>query len=360
MIAATPVILDRTTAVRVYDRRSLPRALARLEAYLLRDSSLVSLSLHPAWLQVLDRGLNHTPYCLEAVDGDRTCGFLALADVRSFLFGRFLVSLPYLNYGGPIADDEAIACQLINRAARLADDLNVRYLELRNEYAIAHPALEHTRSDKVHMRFDLPATPGKLWDDLDPKVRNQVRKGQKSGLSVAWGSAELLADFYSVFSRNMRDLGTPVYDRRLFASILEQFPGRAELCIVCAGTEPVAGALLLHGWGVTEVPSASSLRLHNHTCANMLMYWHLLERAVERGQDIFDFGRSSEGSPTLRFKKQWGASPAASEWQFYLRNGELGGMKKESPRYQRLIRVWQRLPVFVTQMIGPTIVRGIP
>ncbi len=158
----------------------------------------------------------------------------------------------------------------------------------------------------------------------------------------------------------MRDLGTPVYSRELFTAILEQFPDRAEICTVRAGSELASAALLLHGWGVTEVPSASSLRSHNHTCANMLMYWHLLKRAVERGQDVFDFGRSSQDSPTMRFKKQWGASPSASEWQFYVRHGELGSMQKESPRYQRMIRLWQRLPVVVTQMIGPQIVRGIP
>src|SRR5262249_45418443 len=166
--------------------------------------------------------------------------------------------------------------------------------------------------------------------------------------------------FYDVFSRNMRDLGTPVYGKRLFQAILDQFVGRAELCVVRAGTDAVAGALLLHGWGVTEVPSASSLRSHNHTCANMLMYWHLVEGAGQRGQDVFDFGRSSEGSSTMRFKQQWGASPAASEWQFYVRQGEAGSLRKESPKYQRMVRIWQRLPLAVTRFLGPTIVRGIP
>jgi hypothetical protein len=92
----------------------------------------------------------------------------------------------------------------------------------------------------------------------------------------------------------------------------------------------------------------------------MLMYWHLLKRAMERGQDVFDFGRSTQDGPTMKFKKQWGASPAPSEWQFYVRRGELGGMQKESPRYQRMIRAWQRLPVAITRWLGPAIVRGIP
>ena len=81
----------------------------------------------------------------------------------------------------------------------------------------------------------------------------------------------------------MRDLGTPVYSRRLFVEIISQFPDRAEFCVIRAGNIPVAAALLLHGWGITEVPSASSLRQYNHTCANMLMYWKLLERAAETG-----------------------------------------------------------------------------
>jgi FemAB-related protein (PEP-CTERM system-associated) len=345
--------------VRAHERGAVADAIPRLEAHLLRGGPLLPLSRHPAWMSVLARGLGHVPYCLEAVEGERTRGFLSLAYVRSLLFGRFLVSLPYLNYGG-VEADEASAPLLIDGAVQLADRLKVRYLELRHEHPITHPALTHVRTDKVHMRLDLPATPGKLWDELDGKVRNQVRKGQKNGLSVAWGHKDVLDDFYAVFSQNMRDLGTPVYSKGLFRAILEQFPQRAELCIVRAGTLPVAGALLLHGWGVTEVPSASSLRSHNHTCANMLLYWNLLERAVQAGQDVFDFGRSSEDSPTMRFKKQWGSSPAASAWQFYLRRGELGGMQKESPRYQRVIRIWQRLPVSLTRLIGPAIVRGIP
>jgi FemAB-related protein (PEP-CTERM system-associated) len=360
MIVPTPLPAVNIKAVRVNDHRALASALPRLESYLLRDGPLVELSRHPAWLNVLARGLRHTPYCLEAVEGERTCGFLALADVKSFLFGRFLVSLPYLNYGGPVADDEETARLLIDRAIQLADSLGVRYLELRHELATAHPAMKHSRTDKVHMRLDLPGSVEQLGKDIGFRVRNRVKKAEKNGLTVSWGGPELADDFYAVFSQNMRDLGTPVYSQRLFTAILEQFPERTELCLVRAGALPVAAGLLLHGWGVTEVPSSSSLRSHRDTCANMLMFWHMLKRAVERGQDVFDFGRSSENSPTMEFKKQWGASPSPSEWQFYVRRGVMGTMQKESPRYERMIRIWQRLPIAVTRLIGPAIVRGIP
>jgi FemAB-related protein (PEP-CTERM system-associated) len=210
------------------------------------------------------------------------------------------------------------------------------------------------------MRLPLPATTDALWNGFSAKVRNQVRKGQKSGLVVDWGGEELLPEFYSVFSENMRDLGTPVFSRQLFRSVLRQFPDRAELCVVRSADRPVAAALLLHGWGVTEVPSASSIRRFNSLNGNMLMYYHLLGRAVDRGQSTFDFGRSSPDSNTYLFKKQWGAYPVPAAWQYYVRSGSPSDMRPDNPRYQGMIRVWQRLPLWLTRLIGPEIVRGIP
>jgi FemAB-related protein (PEP-CTERM system-associated) len=298
---------------------------------------------------------------LEALDEDgNTRGILLLAYVSTFLFGRFLVSLPYLNYGGVVTDDESAAALLIDQAVQLADDLGVRYLELRQQTAVEHPKLSHQMNTKAQMRLELPATSELLWKQLSGKVRNQVRKGQKSELKATWGGLELLRPFHAVFSRNMRDLGTPSYGSRLFANILQEFSDRAEFCVVTSDETPVAGALLLHGWGITEVPSASCLREYNHTCANMFMYWQLLERAIQRRQEVFDFGRSTRDSNTYRFKEQWGAREAPTTWQYYLRRGTIGDMRPDNPRNQRLVRIWQRLPLGLTRLIGPSIIRGIP
>jgi hypothetical protein len=166
------------------------------------------------WMRAVCGGLRHEPYLLEARQGQRLIGVLPLALVRSVLFGRFLVSLPYVNSAGVIAEDSASATRLIDRAVALADDLNVRYLELRHELQHAHDALTHGLSDKVHMRLPLPATADDLWKQLHSKVRNQIRKAQSHGMTIHWGREELLNGFYAVFSRNMRDLGTPVYGAR--------------------------------------------------------------------------------------------------------------------------------------------------
>lgn len=326
-----------------------------------RRLGMPSLSWHPAWLAILGCGLRHDPYCIVATEGEELVGMLPLAYVRSLLFGRFLVGLPYVNVGGVLAEHSAAACGLVDRAVELADRLDVRYLELRHEQPLEHPGLGPKLTSKVHMRLRLPQTSDALWSSFKPKVRNQIRKGEKSGLSVHWGQLGQLDAFYDVFAENMRDLGTPVFGRRLFEEILLRFPDDAELCVVRAPDGlAIGGAVLLHGPEFTEVPSASTLRRFNATNANMLMYWNLLCRAIERGRSAFDFGRSTLDSNTYRFKKQWGAEPSPAIWQYCVRRGSIGDVRPENSRYRQMIRVWQRLPVRLTRWIGPPIVRGIP
>ncbi len=320
-----------------------------------------SLSRDPRWLDVFRTTLRHDPYLIEAqtITG-QTCGLLPLSLVSSALFGRFLVSLPYLNTGGVITDSCDVEHALIERAVLMADEFNVRHLELRHESPISHERLNGSMTSKVHMRMPLPESPEQLWKRFDAKVRNQIRKGEKHELSVQWGGRELLDDFYSVIAHNMRDLGTPVYARSFFDGIQSTFRDRAEFCVVRLEQKPVAAALLLHGPGITEVPTASSLREYNPTCANMYMYGQLLNRAIDRKQSIFDFGRSTLDGPTFKFKKQWGAEAVPAHWQYYLRDGSVSDMRPDHPRYRRAIQIWQKLPISVTQWIGPEIVRGIP
>ena len=274
----------------------------RWKAFIQQHDTL-SLNRQPEWLTVLASGLQHEPYCVEATVQDRIVGLLPLAYVSSFLFGKFLVSLPYINTAGIVADNETTAVALIDQAVALADRLRVKHLELRHEAAVTHSALTHSLTSKVHMRLSLPQTVPELWDQLHFKVRNKVRKGEKQGFTVHWGVAERLPEFYEVFSHNMRDLGTPVFSRKLFSSILECFPQQAELCVIRAGQQPIAVALLTHGNGSTEVPSASSLRAFGSTNANDFMYWQLLQRAIARGQRMFDFGRSTIDSNTYVLRR---------------------------------------------------------
>ena len=326
----------------------------------LAGENLSGTSRDGRWQHAICQGLRLRPYLLQATSAGEPIGELPLALLSTRLFGRFLVSLPYVNSAGLVAADTATATALLDAAVQLANRLDVRYVELRHECELEHAHFAEKQTQKVHMRLPLPGSADALWKTFHPKVRNQIRKGEKNGFGIVWGGIEQLDPFYDVFARNMRDLGTPVYPQGLFREILDAFGHDAELCLVRDGERPIAGALLVHEAAATEVPSASSLRSYNASCANMLMYWQLLQRAIERRQPVFDFGRSSAQSNTFRFKKQWGAQPEPAVWQYYLRQGAIDQMRPDSPKYRRKIWVWQHLPVWLTRWIGPAIVRGIP
>jgi FemAB-related protein (PEP-CTERM system-associated) len=326
-----------------------------------QKNKLPPLPAHlPSWIECLKSGLKHRGYVIRAVDEGNKVGELPLMLVSGPIFGKFLCSLPYINTGGAWAKNDEIGKALIDKACELADSLNVRYLELRHEQPFPHPKLNFERSDKVHMRLSLSENDEELDRGFKSKLRSQVRKSGSHDHVVKWGNHDLLNKFYAVFSTNMRDLGTPVFPRALFGSILTEFGPDAELCLVENGAKPIAGALLVHSNGTTEVPSASSLRAWNPTGANMFMYRQLLSRAIQRGSHTFDFGRSSVDTGTYKFKAQWGAKPHPAVWQYYIRKGSADDMRPDSDRNQKLIKIWQKLPVWLTRVIGPPIVRGIP
>ncbi len=331
----------------------------------------IGIEHDPRWPDVLARGLGHRPVWLIARKPRSSTleGVMALARVRSRLFGRYLVSLPYVSRAGALALDGVTAAALERRAIELGRRWAVRYVELRGEIEAddgGAPAWDRQRTDKARMERALPGDDASLWAALSAKVRNQVRKGASRGLSIRWGGRETLDGFYRVFAVNMRDLGTPVYPRRFFEAVLEGFAGEAECAVVEHEGRPVAGAVLLHGhapWqsGATSlVPSAASLRDQPQLNANMWMYHELLRRAVALGSVTFDFGRSTVGSGPYRFKKQWGAEPRPLRWVYRMSEPASSVLRADDPAMARRVAAWRRLPVWVTRLIGPPIVRGIP
>jgi serine/alanine adding enzyme len=311
------------------------------------------------WREVFERGLGHACRYLVARSGDRVVGVLPLVEVNSWLFGRALSSLPYVNYGGVLADTPSIADRLAKHAGRLAADRSLQFVVFRHRRR-ALPDLP-ARTHKVTMLLSLDPEPTQMWQALDRKVRNQIRKAEKSGLTVISGHAELLEDFYVVFARNMRDLGTPVYGRRLFAEFLRCEPQHACLHIVYLSGRPIAGALS-YEYGLTmEVPSASSLKEHRALCPNHLMYWTMIQKAIAGGRSCFDFGRSTPEDGTYHFKEQWGAVPEPLFWEYKLINGaQLPTDDRHSARFQAGIDAWRKLPLSVTAMLGPRIARCVP
>jgi FemAB-related protein (PEP-CTERM system-associated) len=311
------------------------------------------------WRNVFERVFALRTEYLIAQRRSRVVGVLPLVLFRSWLFGRFAVSLPFVNYGGVLANDAEAADALLARATELAREGRLAHVELRHRFRQfdALPFKQH----KVAMTLALPSSVDEAWTRLDRKVRNQVRKAEKSGLVIESGGRELIPSFYRVFAHNMRDLGTPVYSRRLFEEVFEQFPDAARVFLVRhQQTIVAAGISYCHRDGV-EVPWASSLAAYRAMCPNNLLYWRVIEWAIDNGIRSLDFGRSTPDEGTYHFKRQWGAIPQPLFWEYALLTTDaLPDQSPKNPKFAGAIDLWKRLPLVVTNALGPRIVRAIP
>ncbi len=311
------------------------------------------------WKEIVKNNFRHDIHQITYRDANgQLAGILPLCHLKSQIFGSFSISMPYFNYGGPLAENPLIEEALMSHAAKLSDDLGCTHMEIRETEGRSE---WKSVQRKVSMILPLPSNDEALDTKLGSKVRAQVNKAKLNDLQVKFGSLDLLDHFYSVFSQNMRDLGTPVYGKKIFEDILKCFPESAFIAIVYKNEKPLAAGFLLGYRDKLEIPWASSIRSQNHLGANMFMYRSILTEAIARKYQFFDFGRSTIGASTYKFKKQWGAKEHPLHWHYWTQNNQdVPEINPDNPKYKLVIKAWQMLPVFVTRIIGPKLARDLP
>lgn len=329
------------------------------------------------WCRFVNAQENAPAYCsaawrnaIQSVFGHRTriwvaessagemLGGVPLTFFRSRLFGRFAVSVPYFNYGGVLTGYENVARALLDELQKVCEREKLDHIEIRT----LQPELWPDRSsEKVSMVLPLPKNRQELDRQLGSKVRAQCKKAERHQPMIRFGKLALLDDFYCVFATNMRDLGTPVYTKKWFAALLSQPEITSTLAVVYLAGKPVSSGFLVGHNDMLEIPWASTIKSANAMDTNMWMYRQLLDYAVDQGYGFFDFGRSSRDAGTYRFKKQWGAQPHEHHWYYLLPpGGRIPALNPNNPKYKVLIAAWKRLPVWLTKVIGPPLVKNIP
>lgn len=319
-------------------------------------SSVCHLS---GWREIFGTVLRHECFFRAAVGPDGALeGVLPLVRVRSRLFGDYLLSTPFLNYGGPLGTPRARRL-LSDDAVRLARETGADLLELRNRGTPSDPPLAESRR-KLTVVLDLPTDAQALWSGgLKAKVRSQVRRPQKEGMTARFGGAQL-DPFYRVFARNMRDLGTPVLPVRFFSAIAEQFPDEVEFGCVYLRDEPVAAGCGFVWGSEYEMTWASSLKEYAPMAPNMLLYWSFIERMIGRGLTSFNFGRCTPDSGTHKFKLQWGGRDELLPWGQWSEQGVIETPNPRRPIFALAASVWSHLPLAIANRLGPLIARQLP
>ena len=295
--------------------------------------------------------------------GERIVGVLPMVHLQHFLLGNSLVSMPYLDGGGILADNEQVWGQLLTAAAEFARSRQIPQVELRN----FHPEpwedqelLAPLAPDKVQMLIPLPASADALFKSFSNKnkVRTVVRKAEKSGLSFVWGGPEKLPDFYGVFAANMRDLGSPAHSQAFFHWIFRVFSDYLRLGIVSSGGQAIAAGIVVGCKDTLSFPWGGSLRTHHHLNPFPLLVWELLREACRQGYRFFDFGRSSRDSGPYQFKARWGAQPHPLHWRS-LRRGAASTIWESRRKFDLVSKIWRRLPLALTNLVGPRLLKHI-
>ena len=306
----------------------------------------------------------HPAFFLQATSADGVlCGILPLLLFAVPGREKRLVSLPFSDAAGMVADQPQGASELLHEALTLAERHDCSHLELRQYDEGKGPWLtslppgwsHQAHTFKIGLCRELPASVCTLWGKLPDKVRNQVRKARRHGATVRVGGSELLADFYAVFAENMRDLGSPVHDPRLFARLVGDHSLEAAVVVIDLGGKAAAAAVVFIHNGTMSNPWASSRRPLRPYCVNMLLYWAMLELAIARGCLFFDFGRSTADSPAHRFKAQWGAMSRPLSWHVFSRQGAVWRPQLEMLSDPR----WQGLDLGQASLKGPLVRRYI-
>lgn len=336
-----------------------------------------------AWKLSVEKAYKHKGYYLIAEENGGIRGILPLIHMKLPFFQNQLVSLPFCDLAGPLADNSPVETALKQEAIRLGQNLGCQKIEIRTReketYPVSSSPLEEEESNvldrqtedcqlistpyivnKVSMLLSLPSSSEELWNGFKSKLRSQVRKAEKNGLIFKWGEPGDIKAFYNVFSKNMHELGSPVHGKKFIAAVHANYGKNCRMGLVCKDHIPVGCGILLLCDRTVSIPWASTLREYNRLSPNMLLYWNFLLFAADNGFTLFDFGRSTPQEGTYKFKTQWGAGPAPLQWDVMRLTGEPASPPADnSDRRKKAIELWRKLPLSLANYLGPQLRRYI-
>lgn len=311
-----------------------------------------------AWRRAVERTFGYRSHCLAARRNGEVVGILPLFLVPTLPWGSSLVSSPQAVYGGPVADSDETRGALLDHAKTLGGRLRVRYLEYRNLKAV--PDLP-SKDLYVTFRRSIFPTADENMTVIPKNQRRSIRIGMKSGLTAEVGGTELLDPFYTLYSHSVRNLGTPVFPRSLFANLLVEYGPDGRILLVRHEGRPVASVLTFFFRDQVLPYYGGARRDAFRFGVNDFMYWSLLLHGMERGYKVFDFGRSKRGSGSYDFKRHWGFEETPLPYQYQLvRQRALPDLSPRNPKFSLAIQIWKRMPVWLSQRIGPSVVRYFP
>jgi FemAB-related protein (PEP-CTERM system-associated) len=310
------------------------------------------------WKGLIERSMGYPGSYLMALENGQIVGIYPLFILSTRLFGTMGISLPFVNYGGIAADCLEVERLLTDEAETIGRAAGCSYIELRQRYPLKSelPATDR----KVVSVIPLQEDPERVFSRLHQNVRNKIRKTQKNGVTVQQG-AEYLSEFYRIYSRNLRDLGTPVLTRRFFEAVVETFPHNVRVYLAIRYGKTIGAKVVLVDRDTCYFVWSATIREDLCYAPVHALNWKAIEDACSDGCKRIDFGRSTTESSHHNFKKYWGVESQTLPWVYQLLDcNQIPGLHKENQKFAAAIALWKRLPLFLSRILGPAIARRLP
>jgi FemAB-related protein (PEP-CTERM system-associated) len=318
-----------------------------------------------AWLLSIEQAYQHKNVSLLAFSGDKLVGVLPCIKMQKPFSKVSYCALPFCDLGFGLANDSSILKTLKSKALTLLTSEGGNNFDYRDSVN-ASPDDELV-GKKVRMVLPLPENSESLMAGFKSKLRSQIRKAEKNGLTdLIDNSQKQIDDFYQIFAINMRKLGSPVHSKKWFECLFNNYAQHIYLSVIYSDAVPVGAGIVLRTGNKVAIPWASTVAEYNKLAPNMMLYWSLLEHVSNLGCTEFDFGRSTYNEGTYKFKRQWGAEPVPLAWSNLFSNLALSEttMAKKNIANVNQIRAlvektWSKLPLGITTTLGPKIRKHI-
>jgi FemAB-related protein (PEP-CTERM system-associated) len=333
-----------------------PADRARWDAFVMATPA-ATFCHRAGWQNVVERAFGHRTHFVYAERDGAITGILPLTEIRSLLFGHSLVSNAFAVYGGPVATDDDSRGALIAYAAELMDSTGAAHVEFRSITASC-PGWIVKEGLYVTFRRAISADNEKNLNTIPRKQRAVIRKGIANKLTARAGHD--VPTLHRIYAESVRNLGTPVFPRRYFALLCEEFGDDAEILVIEDAGVPIAAVMSFYFRDEVLPYYGGGTPAARSRAGNDILYWEVMRRAADRGCRIFDFGRSKIDTGAYSFKKNWGFEPTPLNYEFKLRSGDtIPDVNPLNPKYRMMIAAWKQLPLPVANLLGPLLVRNL-
>jgi len=313
------------------------------------------------WLEAIRRTYGYTPvvYTTSPPSVPLSNG-VVFCQIRSWLTGRRMVSLPFSDHCEPLLDGPDGTAAIVEELRKTAEAGKWKYVELRPTSEMS--SLEGTIKSPfcyLHM-LDLSPTEAEIFRRTHKtSIQQRVRRAERDGIEYESGNSErLLQEFYRLLMLTRRRHQIPPQPIEWFRNLTESLGNRLQIRVASQKGIGIASIMTLLHRDVLVYKYGCSDERFSSAGATPFLMWKAIVEAKAAGATRMDFGRSdADNQGLVEFKTRWGAVPSQLTYVRWSRGkGEQATAHSSSGILKRLFAV---MPDSLLQTTGRILYRHV-